>query len=386
MKFRRISIILLALIMVLGIFSGCDFVIGQGDPIVSETPEVPESSEEVVVKEGYDAAAATFPADTLIMTVDGSPVYWDEFFYWFTVNISYIETNYGTIEDWSEVVEGESWAEFAISETIETARLYRAVEKKAAEMGITLTAEDEEYIQYYWEMDVATYGDGDEEAFIQYLTANYMTEDIYYYMNKVATLYYSIMDEVYGAEGEKMALEEVLAYADSYGFMQTKHILLLTTDDDGNALSDEEKTAVYSQMEDFLTQLDAAPDDELEAVFDGIMNEYSEDGGLASFPDGYLFMSGEMMEEFENATLELGAYEYSGIVETDYGYHIILRLPINRETVPYYYYSYYGYTYPLQYYPAAEAFDSLMYGWTGEAVVEYSEAYNSLDANALFEF
>lgn len=62
--------------------------------------------------------------------------------------------------------------------------------------------------------------------------------------------------------------------------------------------------------------------------FDQLMNEYSKDPGLATSPDGYVFTTGEMVEEFENTTKNLEVGKVSGIVETAYGYHIIKRIAL----------------------------------------------------------
>ena len=58
------------------------------------------------------------------------------------------------------------------------------------------------------------------------------------------------------------------------------------------------------------------------------MNANSEDTGLAANPDGYAFTTGEMVQEFEDATRALEPGQISGLVESSYGYHIILRLPL----------------------------------------------------------
>lgn len=74
------------------------------------------------------------------------------------------------------------------------------------------------------------------------------------------------------------------------------------------------------------------------ADFDELMIEYTEDPGVETNPDGYVFTTGEMVEEFENATKSLAVGRMSGIVETDYGYHIIKRIPLPA-------YTEYGYDY-----------------------------------------
>lgn len=73
-----------------------------------------------------------------------------------------------------------------------------------------------------------------------------------------------------------------------------------------------------------LAQLMAAPSLEL---FDQLMKQYSADPGLASYPDGYLFTDGDMLESFENAvkSLRFGACSTTP-VQSPRGWHIILRL------------------------------------------------------------
>ena len=61
------------------------------------------------------------------------------------------------------------------------------------------------------------------------------------------------------------------------------------------------------------------------------MNENSEDSGLSSYPDGYLFGPNEMVTEFEEGTRALAVGEISELVESTYGYHIILRLDADCE-------------------------------------------------------
>ena len=72
------------------------------------------------------------------------------------------------------------------------------------------------------------------------------------------------------------------------------------------------------------------------------MNEYSEDTGLESYPDGYTYQEGEMVDEFYAGTKALEIGEYSRLVESNYGFHIIMRIePDHDETVDRIIYNFY---------------------------------------------
>jgi len=63
--------------------------------------------------------------------------------------------------------------------------------------------------------------------------------------------------------------------------------------------------------------------------FDMLIALYGEDPGMEWNPDGYTFTIGQMVVEFEQATQELEIGEISGLVRTQFGYHIIKRVEPN---------------------------------------------------------
>ncbi|MBR2021468.1 MAG: peptidylprolyl isomerase, partial [Clostridia bacterium] len=69
--------------------------------------------------------------------------------------------------------------------------------------------------------------------------------------------------------------------------------------------------------------------------FDALIEKYNEDPGMESNPDGYYFGKGEMVPEFEESAYSLEEGKTSGLVETSYGYHILLKLPLEDDEAIY---------------------------------------------------
>ena len=66
------------------------------------------------------------------------------------------------------------------------------------------------------------------------------------------------------------------------------------------------------------------------ANFSSLVKKYSGDPGAAQNNGLYVFGSHEMVPEFENATKALKPGEISGLVPSQFGYHIIERLPYSE--------------------------------------------------------
>ncbi len=101
-------------------------------------------------------------------------------------------------------------------------------------------------------------------------------------------------------------------------YWRAKHLLLTTQDK-----TEDEQAKIKAQIEDLYKKVKNGAD------FDKLIEQYNEDPGVATSPDGYVFTEGTMVREFEEgvSSIEVGQYN---LVKTSYGYHIVKRLALDE--------------------------------------------------------
>lgn len=172
------------------------------------------------------------------------------------------------------------------------------------------------------------------EGFSEYYTANnydnlIATNNVEnkeaFIKNVIWPMYYSqsINEETFGSylNPTDADLEAFLANS-SYGtgrWLKAKHILINKTED-GSGLE---------QAKEILAFVKENPE-----KFDSMMATYSQDPSSITQPDGYLFQESDMVTEFYESTLPLQVGEISDIVESQYGYHIILKVADYENGLP----------------------------------------------------
>lgn len=103
-----------------------------------------------------------------------------------------------------------------------------------------------------------------------------------------------------------------------------RHILMLT-----QGKNDDEKMEAHKKMEELLARARNGED------FAALAKEYSEDTGSKEKGGLYEdFERGAMVKPFEDAAFSVPVGEISDIVETNYGYHILLIVDRKRDTRP----------------------------------------------------
>ena len=141
--------------------------------------------------------------------------------------------------------------------------------------------------------------------------------------------------QLYGETGELVDDAAAIAYLEDNEYISANHILLMTVDSaTGEALDEETVAAQEKKAKEIAAELQAIDDPQLLlARFAELKEEYCEDTGKVSYPDGYTFTPGTMVTEFEDTCNALEDYQVSDPVLTSYGYHVIIRLPLDPDRI-----------------------------------------------------
>ena len=279
-------------------------------------------------------AVAGVAGEEVLVKLGTAEITANDYLYWLQRSISdYLEPFGGqmTTLPWdTEMSDGLTFGQYMLDNALDAAALHCMLRELARQENLTpdpevATQVDKQYA------DMVVQAGSDESRVIHTLWTQMLTRDLLINLNENTELFSQLAELYYGENsGHYPTDAEVNAYLDEVGRYKAKHILLATIDLDTREPLDEATVAQKkAQAEDFLAQLRAAEDPI--ALFDDLMNEHSEDSGLATNPDGYTTAKGEMVAPFEEAALALKAGEISEGVESDFGYHIILRLPLDPD-------------------------------------------------------
>ena len=347
MNMKRFGALALCAALSLFLLAGCK----SGDPAGSSSDRSSSSSsgsssqtEEPTldltgVTDPYLATAGV-TGDTVVAQAGGVDITAAQWLQWAASYADQYAQYFGSDLPWDQD-DGSGTMEDAIKEAaLQMAQLYALLPGEAAREGVAV--DDSQLAEDEASLDKMAEDLGGDEMAQHYLWQIPLTRQSYLDMRLSAMASGAIQEARYGENGTQRPTDaQVLAYAtDELGIAyRVKHILLTTvdtskplTDEDGKYTGeykplDEATVAEKRKLaEDILAQLEGSSDPV--ALFDDLMHQYSEDTGLSSNPDGYDAQEGQMVEPFEKASLALKEGEFSGIVESAFGYHIILRLPI----------------------------------------------------------
>ena len=328
--FKRVGALALALTMTATCLAGCSSSGDTSAPASSAT--VPESIELTEVNDLFETLSGV-STDTVVATAGDVEITAGQLLYWIAYGADGLYqyySMYGLTEmPWDTTDEdGNSLADTLKSDALKSAAIYALAPVMAQKEGIELSEDFTTLVDSTMTQMTAAFGG--EEIMNYYLWQYPLTIDTYVDMCESEEFNALLMDARFAEGGtDYPSDDEVLDYVNNeLELYSVKHILRFTIDPDTNEpLSEAEIADQKALAEDIIAQLEAS--DDVPTLFDSLMHEYSEDTGLAAYPDGYLAtQKGQMVTEFEEASLALEVGEFSGIVESSYGYHIILRLPL----------------------------------------------------------
>ena len=361
-----------------------------------EQPLVTDPDSGIAIGHG-GTGYATYAPDTVVCSVDGSEVTWMEYYYWLTYYARLLfdgaAENGVELTSWDAV--GEMSMDMSNAEVIIGVAQYmmknsRAIVNGAALNEIELSAQDradieEIYVSYADENGDGAVSEAEAAAYDKHLARQCIDKDFFLYLLEVAMLPDVIFNAIFGESGEKYGDDETMAFIDENGFMSAKRIVLLTIDGStGRSLDEDaiaEKRALAEKLHQELENAAAQGTDELAALFDEYVAEYSEDTGNTDYPDGYVFMDDGSPLTTITAKLDED-YGLSDVESTYYGYEIILRQPVqpdmaaetdadgNVETV--------------RYLAAEWGLQTLVNAWTEMANVTWNEGFESPDLAAIY--
>lgn len=333
-----------------------------------------------------------------VMSVDGTDVSFDEFMYYLKTAAStltnYYQSSTGGGVDWDGVCiydKTKTNAEWCVNEAMYNAAQACVIMSKGKSMNCLPTDEQLKTLEDNISTIRKNYEDQDDPdaAFTSALNGQGFTLDTFKQINKVNFTLANIFASLYGENGEKVSDETLKGYIDENGFMTSAHILFKTTEEvkgeDGKTtekeISDSAKAEKKAKAEKLAKELKAIKDDEKrkEKFFEYMKND-SEDPGKESYPNGYCFTEGTMVQEYTDATKALKDYEVSDVVESKFGYHVIMRLPTTASNVDIN--NQYGYT--LGQMAASYDFDEEMKSWDVSSKAKLNSQYKDFDFTQFF--
>lgn len=275
---------------------------------------------------GVTAAAYPVPSykqnaqgTQVVMTVNGDNVFANEYATYMISSKMNFESSLSSFGlDPSTMWDDPEFLNSLRTSTESSIKQYHVVLQKFHENGLKLTRADAREIREYKENLIKQFGG--REAFEAALNSQGLSEEMYDNSLVISSCARALNDYYFGEHGVLVPSDEEMSKYYNENYLQAKHVLISTQGLEGEELAAKKKLA-----EEALKKAQDGED------FDALIKEYGEDPGMSGSPDGYIFKEGDMVDPFYQGAKALGEDEISGLVESDFGYHIIKRMPLDPE-------------------------------------------------------
>jgi hypothetical protein len=327
------------------------------------------------VAANLEESMTTFDRDAIMISAGNEHITWAELYSHIYSTIANFTGFFHNTVDWSEIVQGdETLAAMVLEQATENALTLLLYRYGASRLNVVIDQEDLDRRAEEMQAIIEHYGS--LEIFTQALRIEYGFYDFETFESVIDTerLLSHLLTSLYGEFGADLPDEIAEEFAAREGFMMARHILVMSTEDDSAREAIDE---IHERL------LQRVQDEDFVDYFTELMLEYSEDPGSLANPEGYLFQPWDMVEPFSIAAMELSYGEMSEVVETSFGYHIILRLPVDFDAVPISIAGQ-GMAHSLRQVAATDNFPAVMEQWREEMNPVFSELYHSIDIARIF--
>ncbi len=362
--------VLIVLIMLLSLLSACaDASVREYEPTPTVTPR-PEGVHD------FKAAYESMDPDTVVFTIGKDKIYWDELFYWINSSMLRIESQFGAMPLDDMLTEDESFAEFIMEDVKTVIVQFYGLNKELEKLGIGLSDESKAQFEEIKKANMERYcgGQVSDEEFFNALSEFLISERVYKYVSETSLLHQDGFAALYGPGGEKFSADKTLAFAEERGYMRAMHVLFSFENPDGSQKIDAEKLNLKKEAEALVSELrKIGAKDKLTEEFKKKVLERGEDPGAAHLIDGYYFTEGKMVPAFEEAVKAAEMYKVTDPVETEFGLHVILRLPLEADGV-------------LDYYTARTLRSDAAYFDYNKKIESFTEMYELKESDVMKDF
>lgn len=321
---KKLLALLAALVLCLTVFVGCGDNDSDADNDNSndDSGNVSDVNETAAESGFYDADGnKLLNSDDVFMTVNGYDITFDEYRYWYNMVDSYYFSG-GDVTFW------ESYPDYFA--TLLDYSEYYVLESNWANLlaqtyGVEMTDEDLETVESYLAEEKAYFET--EEEYYEALESAGFTEELLVKIITNQVLSNRVYEELYHKEGALLLpTDDQLKQKVHDEYVRVYHVLISS-----DHFADLEGYEDYTEEELSQAALDLANDllaqiNNGEADIYELAQSVGDDPGMEDNEAGYLFTTGEMVQEFEDTSFALEVGEISGLVESSYGWHIIQRL------------------------------------------------------------
>ncbi len=332
-------------------------------------------------------AVLGYEKSTVFFRVNGEAVTAEDYLIWLVQELEYMHAHYlGEGAEgirWEERIDGITAGEYLKGQAKETAKLVAVIRQTAESKGFRYDAGDG--AAYEQERAAMIEAQGGAETYARYLLEMCVTDAGMERVNRSNVLYRKMLEGLFAPGGAYAPSEaSIREELDARNILRAKHILFLTAE--ANLDAKPYSAQKIAEQRSLAEQLSAVIRDssDPQETFEQLMHQYSEDSALAAHPEGYFFTTmpdgalfqSRMVEEFEAGTMALAIGQISGVVESSYGLHIILRLdPLEDEAFLQEFLSSWN----------SSRLDKMLQDGMNSAQVEETEAFRSLDARRFYE-